>query len=176
MGAGVIIANNKCVCSEADCDDQECESDLPTMADDGTGVDLTIPSFILHKQDSDQLIDYLMNECAESARCSMKVDMKWFLPRPDDRVEWDLWTSPVDADAEAFKQSFKSLQFALADHQLLVPHYRIYSCETEDGCPTLCTNNGRYCHQLDPDGSVSNPTEGTHVVIETLRRKCIWNT
>lgn len=176
--AGVIIADDVCVCGTDDCDieTEQCEDHVPTMADDGTGADVTVPSMIIHKQDSDRLIDYL-KECGQdqskSSSCGVKVEMKWSLPRPDDRVEWDLWTSPINENVEAFKQGFKSIQLALGDHLFMVPHYRLYVCGDSEGCGSLCTNGGRYC-QMDPDGS-DHPLVGADVVLETLRRKCIWN-
>lgn len=102
------------------------------------------------------------------------VQMKWFMPRPDDRVEWDLWTSPTDKDAERFKQNFYTSELALAEHAFLVPHYRIYQCAQDGTCSTMCTNEGRYC-QIDPDGDLDEGLSGADVVVESLRRKCIWN-
>merc|ERR1719246_284492 len=57
--AGVIIADNSCLCSATECKSEpgvSCEQREPIMADDGSGRDISIPAFLMFKQDSDVLI------------------------------------------------------------------------------------------------------------------------
>ena len=68
--AGVIIADNTCLCSAgSDCtpdgEFEECESKEPIMADDGSGSDITIPSFLMFKQDADPIKESLISETME---------------------------------------------------------------------------------------------------------------
>jgi len=57
--SALIIADNSCLCTDADCiDDSEtptCETGLPILADDGSGSDITIPVFYILKPDADMI-------------------------------------------------------------------------------------------------------------------------
>ena len=181
MGAsGVIIADDKCLCSDNDCirnnPHVQCEATEPIMADDGSGGDISIPSFLMFKRDADKIKDEVMQNRP------VQVEMAWSLPNPDDRVEYDLWTLPTDPVSKPFLQSFKKLAVALGDKAYFTPHMYIHDgikshCQGNDGenfCYTLCTNNGRYC-ATDPDNDLERGISGADVVRESLRRLCVWN-
>lgn len=178
--AGVIIADNTCLCSDTECMNNSglptCESTEPIMADDGSGADISIPSFLMFKRDADKVKDTLMSNSP------VQIEMSWQLPTPDDRVEYDLWTVPKDVTSKNFLSNFKKLAVALGDRAYFTPHMYIYDgvrshCQGNDGenfCYNLCTNNGRYC-ATDPDNDLEKGISGADVVRESLRRLCIWN-
>jgi hypothetical protein len=178
--AGVIIADNTCLCSDKECMDNSdlpsCETTEPIMADDGSGADISIPSFLMFKRDSDLIKQELKGDRP------VQVEMAWSLPNPDDRVEYDLWTVPTDVVSREFLKSFKAVAKALGDRAYFTPHMYIYDgirshCQGNDGenfCYNLCTNNGRYC-ATDPDNDLDRGISGADVVKESLRRLCIWN-
>jgi hypothetical protein len=130
----------------------------------------------MFKHDADVIKDELQGNRP------VQVEMKWSLPSPDDRVEYDLWTVPGDAVSKEFFSSFKKLAIALGDHAYFTPHMYIYDgirshCQGSGGenfCYNLCTNNGRYC-ATDPDNDLDSGITGADVVKESLRRLCIWN-
>lgn len=178
--AGVIIADNVCLCNDQECithsQTTQCESQEPIMADDGSGADVSIPSFLMFKNDAD-------NAKAElQANRPMQMEMAWSLPKPDNRVEYDLWTTPSDVVSKDFLKSFKVIAESLKDHAYFTPHMYIYDgirshCQGSSGenfCYNLCTNNGRYC-ATDPDNDLEKGISGADVVRESLRRLCIWN-
>lgn len=177
--AGVIIADNSCLCSAGDdCHSdpgEQCESREPIMADDGSGSDISIPSFLMFKQDADPIKAELQ------ANHMVRMEMAWALPSPDDRVEYELWTTPTDIVSREFQQQFKEAAIALDKHAYFTPHMYIYDgiksgCQGVDGenqCYNLCTNNGRYC-ATDPDNDLDRGISGANVVEESLRRDCIW--
>lgn len=177
--AGVIIADNTCLCTDAACMGAGftagCESAEPIMADDGSGSDISIPSFLMFKVDADAVIAEV------KANRPVQLEMKWSLPSPDDRVEYDLWTTPVDYVSHSFLKDFKDVAIALGDRAYFEPHQYIYdglraNCRGNDGenqCFNLCTNNGRYC-STDPDNDLNSGISGADVVRESLRRICIW--
>lgn len=178
--AGVIIADNTCLCSDEGCLKTNslptCESQEPIMADDGSGADISIPSMLMFKTDADKIKDELeMNR-------PVQVEMAWSLPTPDDRVEYDLWTTPADKVSKDFLNNFKKIAVALGDKAYFTPHMYIYDgvrshCQgnpSDSFCYNLCTNNGRYC-ATDPDNDLERGTSGADVVRESLRRLCIWN-
>jgi hypothetical protein len=176
-----VIADNTCLCSDQECiantDLPSCESTEPIMADDGSGSDISVPSFLMFKHDADKIIDELMQNHP------VQLEMSWALPNPDDRVEYDLWTVPKDATSRDFLLKFKKLAVALGSHAYFTPHMYIYDgvrshCHGSDGkdnfCGSLCTSKGRYC-ATDPDNDLERGISGADVVKESLRRLCIWN-
>eukprot|EP00978_Attheya_sp_CCMP212_P021224 scaffold61816_cov54-Attheya_sp.AAC.1 len=177
--AGVIIADNTCLCSYGkECTSDrgvECETREPIMADDGSGADISIPSFLMFKQDADPIKAELM------ANHPVRMEMAWSLPSPDDRVEYDLWTTPSDTVSRDFQKTFKPAAESLGKHAYFTPHMYIYDgiksgCQGLNGenqCYNLCTNNGRYC-ATDPDNDLDKGISGADVVRESLRRTCIW--
>uniref|UniRef100_A0A7S3DXD1 PA domain-containing protein n=1 Tax=Entomoneis paludosa TaxID=265537 RepID=A0A7S3DXD1_9STRA len=178
--AAVLIADDKCQCERANCapgyPGQMCESVEPMMADDGSGLDIGVPSFLLFKEDADAIKDVLKQDQV------VRVEMSFSVPNPDDRVEYDFWTRPGDRNSVSFMSDFKELAVALDKRAFFTPHYAIYDgnaagCHTADGqnqCMTLCTNHGRYCAN-DPDDDLYSGVSGADVVTESLRRICIWS-
>jgi len=177
--AGVLIADNTCLCSAGNACYSDpgisCETREPPMADDGSGSDISIPSFFMFKQDADPIKAELM------ANHVVRVEMAWSLPNPDARVEYDVWTTPTDSVARNFMKQWKAAVVALDGRVYFTPHMYIYdgiksSClgaNGENQCYNLCTNNGRYC-AADPDSNLDQGISGADVVGESLRRACIW--
>ncbi|CAM9555071.1 unnamed protein product [Pylaiella littoralis] len=182
LGAiGVIIADNTCLCHDEEnnkCDraeDVACEKVEPIMADDGSGADITIPSFLMKKADAENVKTRLADGI------TVQAEMTWSLPAPDDRVEWELWTSAMDTSAAPFKRDFKEVVKTLGKSAQFTPFYVVYNGGSygctggrTSNCGQLCTNNGRYC-MTDPDFDTQAGVSGGDVVQETLRQKCVWN-
>jgi hypothetical protein len=145
------------------------------MADDGSGSDISIPSFLMFKRDADAIKAQVMDDHP------VQLEMSWSLPQPDDRVEYDLWSVPTDVVSRTFLKKFKPISKALGDRAYFTPHMYIYDgvrthCQGNEGenfCYNLCTNNGRYC-ATDPDNDLDRGISGADVVKESLRRLCIW--
>jgi hypothetical protein len=177
--AGVIIADSSCLCSagKACVSDEACEEREPIMADDGSGHDISIPSFLMFKQDADPIKEALAQDVM------MQLSMTWSLPNPDDRVEYSLWTTPTELVSREFELQFKHAAVALGEDAYFSPHMYVYdgiksNCMDADGqnqCYNLCTNNGRYC-ATDPDNDLDQGISGADVIVESLRRICIWET
>jgi len=145
------------------------------MADDGSGSDISIPSFLMFKQDADLVKAEVL------ANHMVRIEMTWSLPSPDDRVEYELWTTPTDIISRDFQKDFKEAAVALGNRAYFTPQMYIYDgilsgCQGPDGessCYNLCTNKGRYC-ATDPDNDLDRGISGADVVRESLRRMCIW--
>ena len=143
------------------------------MADDGNGAAVDIPSFLMFKQDADAIIETLKTNQV------VRMKMSWQMPAPDDRVEWDLWSTPSETVSEHFQETFKGKVTALGTHAFFTPHYYVYDgiasgCHgSNTPCGNLCINNGRYC-STDPDNDVEAGLSGADIVKEILRELCIW--
>lgn len=184
--AGLIIADNLCLCSDKVCindmNDQDdgtfvaCENSEPIMADDGSGGDITIPAFLMFKVDAD-----LIKKEVKDNGGVVQMEMSWAMPHPDNKVEYELWTVPSEATSKIFQGEWKKVATKLGDHSYFTPHQYIYDgvksrCHGSDGrnlCLNLCTNNGRYC-ATDPDNDLEHGISGAEVVTEALRRICVW--
>eukprot|EP01084_Bolivina_argentea_P182922 315715_1 len=112
--------------------------------------------------------------------------IEWGLPHPDDRVEYELWTSSNDYLGSRFKHNFNTTAILLdeAGDTQFTPHMYIlngshWGCdEMINGTYTLtckqqCTNNGRYC-AVDPEYDLSIGLNGMDVIQENLRSLCVW--
>jgi len=117
------------------------------MADDGSGADISIPSFLMFKRDADKL------KAEVQLNRPVQVEMSWSLPKPDDRVEYELWTTPSDIVSREFLNNFQKIAEKLGNRAYFSPHMYIYDgtragCQGTGGegsaCYNLCTNNGRY--------------------------------
>eukprot|EP00527_Entomoneis_sp_CCMP2396_P002038 CAMPEP_0198140070 /NCGR_PEP_ID=MMETSP1443-20131203/3277_1 /TAXON_ID=186043 /ORGANISM="Entomoneis sp., Strain CCMP2396" /LENGTH=559 /DNA_ID=CAMNT_0043802381 /DNA_START=129 /DNA_END=1808 /DNA_ORIENTATION=- len=183
LGASaVLVADIMCMCDRPDCDAEAdggagfCESEEPIMADDGSGSDISIPSFLVFKEDADEIKKVLMDNV------QVRIQMSFKVPAPDSRVEYDLWTHPSDRNSRPIEKSWGVAALALAEHASFSPHLYIYDglragCQDDQGhnlCFNLCTNQGRYC-STDPDDDLDAGATGADVVVESLRRICIWN-
>ena len=176
----VLIADNTCLCAAGDAcvpDDKKtaCEVNEPVMANDGFGGDVTIPSFLVFKQDADPVKKLLKKDKV------VRAEMSWKLPAPDARVEYELWTTPKEAVSAPLKSTFREVAVALGDHAQFTPHFYVYDgifagcrdTEGENQCYNLCTNEGRYC-ATDPDDDLDSGISGAMIVTESLRQICIW--
>jgi len=178
--SGVLIADNTCLCGDKECMEETnaetCENSEPIMADDGSGGDITIPSFLMFKHDADRVKVQLKDDHP------VQMEMVWSLPAPDDRVEYELWTVPSDKVSRNFLIEFKDVAMALGERAEFAPHMYVFDgvrthCQGKGGenfCYNLCTNKGRYC-ATDPDNDLDRGISGADVVTESLRRLCIWD-
>ena len=108
----------------------------------------------------------------------VQIKMSWSIPAPDDRVEWELWSTPTETRDDYFESNFEHEVAAMGESAYFSPHYYIYDgvasqCHGSGACGNLCTNNGLYC-AMDPDGQLDEGASGADVVVESLRRLCIW--
>ena len=173
-----LMVRSTCLCDSGDAcvpdvEQTTCYVDFPTMNDDGTGADVTIPSFFLLKQDGDPVKYLLMNDTA------VRAEMSWTLPSQTTHVEYELWTTPQDKGSASIKQSFREIAVALGEHARFTPHFYFTdgACEcfdegTPNRCDSHCTSDGRYCSVYD--SYMDEGFSGAMVIIESLRQLCIW--
>jgi len=175
----VVIADNTCLCDVGDLctlENVECEQKPAILADDGSGGDIAIPSFLMLKQDADRIKQVLK----ENQNVVVAID--FIQPEKADRVEYELWMSPTDIVSREFILGFKETAEALRGHARFTPRVWIFDgimsgCQGADGqneCFNLCINNGRYC-ATDPDDDLDSGLSGADVVIESLHWLCIWD-
>jgi hypothetical protein len=177
----VIIADDKCLCRAGlSCiSDEPCEHYEPIMDDDGTGSDINIPSMILAKPDADLLKSELIGGTMIHLRLSWPVPMTH-----NGQTHYTLWTSPDDTMSYGFLKTFKEAAVDIGGKGVFKPNMFIsdgiaMGCrgtEISGDCPGRCTNFGRYCapDSFDPNTTYEDQM-GTKLVVESLRRACIWH-
>jgi hypothetical protein len=128
------------------------EATLPFLADDGTGGNIAIPSAIIRMSDGGVVKSYLGSD----GILPVTVTLSWSLPRPDNRVEYEIWTSAVDEASRSFRNNWARVADALKDHAQFTPQPWIidgndFGCLRADlPCGSQCIMGGRYC-AVDPD-------------------------
>lgn len=196
---GVIIADTGGLCGVSpectpsicstcpyfvDAPETDCKCFLPYLADDGSGAQVTIPAFMIGREDAERIKGCLLGQgvgCTSGQ--PLFASMAWDLPDNAGGVEWELWLEPNDAPAVAFRNEIRpyvkyfgtsvqfSPQFFIFDGSQLgctVPHP-----SGGFACGTQCTNHGRYC-AIDPDNDLESGISGVDIVMESLRQMCIW--
>ena len=115
------------------------------------------------------------------ANTPIQIEMRFSIPAPDSRVEYDLWTTPRNVVSQEFITDFEMAALALGVAAKFTPHMYVLNgvssgcrgLNGEDECFNLCTNSGRYC-STDPDDDIYHGASGADVVTESLRSLCIW--
>lgn len=142
------------------------------MVDDGSGSDIYIPSMLLRKNDGDKLKATLKNNTGILMELAFGFSQ-------DERVKYQVWTTPTDPVSRQFLSSFSKVAQAFGNHAAFQPRQYFHSgkrylnCGSggdQVSCNELCTNNGRYCATGQPHLNIT----GAAVIVESLRRICIW--
>lgn len=181
--AALIFAGEHCRCQDQQCvdkfKDDDCIHKRPTLVNDGSGSDISIPSFLIYKSLAHELVDQLKNK-----NQAVLMGLLWGLKQdvgdtPDTiSLRYHLWTTAYDPllDLETLK-NLKAVAKAFEDKAQFSPRFSVidgsrFHCDKsldENGpCDHLCTNHGRYCTV-----PAKNLT-GHAIILETLRRLCIW--
>lgn len=178
--SAVLLAAPHCLCQDTSCTakypNETCESVDPVLVNDGSGRDISIPSFLIYKE----LGEALKGELKKNQPCLL--ELQWGLL--DTTIghsppKLRFWTTAYDplVRLETYVE-LRTVLTAFNKVAVFSPRYRIldgsrFGCDkdtdTANGpCDHLCTNHGRYCtlHAVNLSGNA--------IVKETLRRLCIW--
>lgn len=142
---------------------------------------ITIPSALIEKSFGETLKKSFRN----GDMVNVNLDWREAVPHPDDRVEYELWTTSNDECGVkcemlmGFMKEFKGAAQILekGGYTQFTPHYITWYCPQaftiSKQCKSQCINHGRYCAP-DPDQDFSRGYEGKDVVIENLRQLCVF--
>lgn len=142
---------------------------------------ITIPSALIERSFGDVLKKSYNN----GDMINVNLDWREAVPHPDDRVEYELWTTSNDECGVkcemlmGFMKEFKGAAQILekGGYTQFTPHYITWYCPQaftiSKQCKSQCINHGRYCAP-DPEQDFSRGYEGKDVVIENLRQLCVF--
>jgi len=168
------------------------ERRIPTIGSDPAAIEMaskiTIPVFVLTSPDGAFLRS--MHDLAAFQMVSAKISWVDAIPRPDDQVDLELWTSALNGDAcgSGTRGSCRQEQEFIVDfaptavemiqkgYINIKPNFPIWSCfegwANTTACNSQCLNHGRYCNP-DPDRVLDAGYEGKDVAIQNLRSVCV---
>ena len=146
------------------------------MSDEGTGYDISIPAVLISNSDGKKLVAYYLNHADSHEDIKeIKLEVKFENENKDNTVKYDIWYSPDQESAYSFLNDFKNFQDALGENAILgihfftYPHYD-YRPDKKQKIAN-CLGSGLYCSRPGKSGV----KDGTEVIKESLRQKCIYN-
>lgn len=207
--SGVIVVNNRCMVHSPYAEKWQAhlatkgelcaaglEEELPFMAYDNSGHDVTIPAFLVTLYDG-QLVKDCLNEAKGTATdtakvkldSSVKKDMcavgskviiKMVLDVPTlNEANLDLWLSADDLPDDMHTMAAVASAFG---HQIasFTPRYMAYDSKTfgcaskSEECERLCVfgTTRAFCAVVSPQ--MSRAAHGVEVVEENIRQQCMW--
>lgn len=137
---------------------------LPIMADDGMGDSVSIPSIII--KNADGLV--LKSNINDNLVLDVEIEISWGLPRPDGKVEWELWCNgEMSSREKKFVAEFREVVELLGEKYFFTPHYWIQNGMLE-AADADCSNDRKYC-VFSTSG-----VPGNKLLKEILNQICIW--
>ena len=153
------------------------------MMDDGTGGNIHIPTILLGLDDGNKLINFISvdreGETAILEKKQASLVAEFLLPAPDNRVEYEIWTSSGNKDGMNFISNFMPYYQHLGNYTLFTPHYVMWTCPMCSGSGNDdCYCGGEYCAPpLRKEGKENaEKTDGKQILDEDLIQICIYNT
>ncbi|KAK7382880.1 hypothetical protein VNO80_02022 [Phaseolus coccineus] len=142
---------------------------------------ISIPSALISKS----LGDKIKSALSSGEMVNVNLDWREALPHPDERVEYEFWTSSNDECGPKCESEINFVKGFKGAAQLLeqkgfakfTPHYITWYCPEafilSQQCKSQCINNGRYCAP-DPELDYKRGYSGRDVVIQNLRQVCFF--
>jgi hypothetical protein len=164
------------------------------LPDDGSGNDVSIPSMMIAKKEYEEIKKIINSK--PNATGIVVAEFAWHVPKFDNKVVMELWSSPIDQHTKEFMASnFSAIArtFDLNEMHGNTHENDSYNermnllrfkerpvlldgndlgcmaniMSPDEPCYHLCTNGGRYCH------ATHHHIVGKDIVTESLRRLCI---
>lgn len=146
--------------------------------------EIEVPTALVRKR----LADTIDRVLRSGDRVVLEMNWEEAMPNPDDRVEWELWTTSNDAcgascEAQAeFKQDAANAAVELQTHGFtsFVPHYKVRACDkmglfSKEDCDRACIHGGRYCAVDHVAYPLNETVSGRDIVLENKRQLCIYD-
>jgi len=145
--------------------DTSVETDYATysMGDDGHGVDINIPTILVHKKFGDKIKEYA------ALNATVTLSVTFDDPPQNEKVDLEIWLANTNNNSIVLLQNMKPWIEKIYDLISFVPHYPIYS--TTDPEDLNCVAKGKYCSP-DPDGE--GPLNGRDIIQEDLRELALF--
>lgn len=145
------------------------------ISEEGLGADITIPAVLISKKDGKTLMDYYAKHANNHEEIKdIRLEVKFQNENLDNIAKYDVWYSPDQENAYLFFRDFREFQDSLGESAELSVHFFTYphfSYEPKKRQTIKnCYGSGLYCIKPGKVGV----TDGTKVLMESLRQKCIY--
>ena len=130
---------------------------------------------MISKQDGDKIIAHYMKykDNKEEIR-KIRFEIKFDIESKNNYVNYDIWYTPDIEKVYSFLSDFEKYQNALGPSVKVTPHFVTYPHFMYDPNSQTpkddCLGSGLYCIRPGKLGIV----DGTEIVIETIKQKCIY--
>lgn len=146
------------------------------MADDGRGMELTIPGILIPYEEGKILKDFwIENKDKPDILSKIVLEVDFEMENPNNFVEYDIWYTPDQEQIYKLIGDFYTYHEALRNQSRLNMHIVTYSHYSYDQSKRQvmdhCLGSGKYCVR---PGNL-NITKGSDVVMEGIKQKCIYN-
>jgi len=150
--SGLIVLADQCLCSDVDCmkedgsnqSEQHCYEQPPRLVNDGSGNDITIPTYLVYKNLKDK-----MEQHGWSKKQPILMELQWGLQSPlldanTIDLTYRFWTNAHDpyVDLETY-HNLRGVHDAFKDKAQFYPRYDLV-----DGTRFHCTSNNNANYRM----------------------------
>lgn len=146
------------------------------MADDGRGLEVSIPGLLVSYKDGNILKDYykLYKDDEEHLK-KIVLEVNFEMEHPSNTVRYDLYFVSDNEQAYKLLKDFYVYHQQLDKQTNLTVHYVTYQSPTYDSQNKIddyphCLGSGKYCNT---PGKL-NTLDGRIVVLENVKQKCVY--
>ena len=147
------------------------------MADDGRGMEITIPSVLISKEDGDKLLSYYKDNINDPKKLKgIVLEMDFDMENKNNTVAYDLWYTPDQESVYSLLNNLYYYHLELKSAATLKIHFVTYShfsyLPGVKEAKENCLGSGKYCIRPDPDKV--NVTDGRAILKEAINQKCVY--
>ena len=147
------------------------------MADDGRGMEVSIPSVLISKEDGDKLISYYRSNKGDNSKSKQIVlEMNFDIEHKNNTVNYTIWYTPDQESVYTLMNDLYYYHLELGDLATLKVHFLTYTHfsynEKDETERSDCLGSGKYCMRPDKEGSgIEN---GRTILWETIKQICVY--
>ncbi len=146
------------------------------LANDGNEGDISIPAILISKSDGDKIINYYLSHKDNKKEINkIRFEIKFDINNKNNTSKYDIWYTPDIENIYTFFKDFEKYQKMLGNYAKMDLHFVTYPHFSYDPNANIpkedCLGSGLYCIRPGKLGI----TDGSIIVIESIRQKCIYN-
>ena len=146
------------------------------LADDGHEGEISIPAILISKADGEKIINYyLLHKDDKKEINKIRFEIKFDIENKNNTVNFDIWYTPDIENVYTFLKDFQKYYDLLENYAKMSVHFVTYPHfqydENSKSPKEDCLGSGKYCIRPGKLGI----TDGSLIVSETIRQKCIFD-
>ena len=141
------------------------------LMDDGTGSNIHIPTILIGLTDGEILRNFVTDKDNPiNLRKNAFLVAEFIMYHPDDRVEYELWSSSANEQGLTFANGFRENNALFENNTLFTPHFVMWTCPD---CPQEsqdCYCKGEFC----APPILHDNIKGRDILDEDLKQICLY--